>query len=180
MALVNCTECKHEVSDSAVTCPHCGYALAAPVSPAPKPAAKGFPVWGIVLIVAGVLALVSMLLLGIMGAVAIPKLLSAIEKSKVGAAAGDIGAFNSALALYQVDVQSKTFPTGSLNQLYYDNVPGWAGPYMATIVPDPWGNAYEYVSNGREYYIQSVHRSDYHRAETIRYVFSNGVTESLP
>ena len=27
MALVNCPECKKEVSDTAVTCPHCGYQL---------------------------------------------------------------------------------------------------------------------------------------------------------
>ncbi len=27
MALVNCPECNHEVSDTAMTCPHCGYDL---------------------------------------------------------------------------------------------------------------------------------------------------------
>lgn len=180
MALTNCPECKREVSTLAATCPHCGYALAAPVPVAPGTAKNGFPVWGIVLIVIGGLVLVGVPVIGILAAVSIPKLHSAIERSKVGAAGGDIGAFNSALALYQVDVRSQTFPTVTLNQLYYDNVPGWSGPYMATIVPDPWGNAYEYVSDGHDYYVQSVHRSDFHRAETIRYVFSTGMMESIP
>lgn len=180
MALTNCPECKREVSSSAATCPHCGYGLAGPVAAAPGPVKRGFPVWGIVLIVLGGLAVIAIPVIGIMAAVAIPKLHSAIEKSKVGAAAGDIGAFNAALALYQVDVDAKSFPTVSLHQLYYDNAPGWAGPYMATITPDPWNNAYEYVSDGQDYYIQSVHRSDFRRAETIRYVFSTGTIESLP
>jgi predicted RNA-binding Zn-ribbon protein involved in translation (DUF1610 family) len=27
MALIKCPECRHEVSDTAETCPHCGYRL---------------------------------------------------------------------------------------------------------------------------------------------------------
>ena len=34
MALVKCPECKQDVSDTAETCPHCGYRLK---KPAPKP-----------------------------------------------------------------------------------------------------------------------------------------------
>lgn len=105
-------------------------------------------------------------------------------KNKVGAAAGDIGACNSALALYQVHLQAGRtdthFPTASLCQLVSNNAKGWAGPYMATITKDPWDNAYTYTSNGNNYTIQSVHESEYHRSETIRYVFSAGVMESIP
>ena len=101
------------------------------------------------------------------------------ESSPVGWTAGDIGAFNSALALYQVDTDSQ-FPKSTLMQLVSDNAPGWAGPYMATIASDPWNNAYTYTSNGTDYTIKSVHDSDYNRSETIRYVFSTGVMESLP
>ena len=32
MALVKCPECKKEVSDTAETCPHCGYRLKKPIS----------------------------------------------------------------------------------------------------------------------------------------------------
>lgn len=36
MALINCPECNHEVSDKASSCPHCGYEL-----PKPKPTFQG-------------------------------------------------------------------------------------------------------------------------------------------
>ncbi len=108
------------------------------------------------------------------------KLLSPQEKSKPGATMGDISAMNSALALYQVDVECKQFPATTLMQLYSDNAAGWAGPYMATITPDPWGNAYTYTSDGTNYTLQSVHDSDYNKSETIRYIAAGGKMESLP
>lgn len=124
--------------------------------------------------------LVVVAIIGILAAVAIPKLLSAIEKSKIGAAAGDIGAMNSAMALYQVDITSKKFPSTTLLQLVSDNASGWAGPYMATITTDPWENAYTYTSSGGNYTIQSVHKSDYQKGETVRYASDFGNIESLP
>lgn len=125
--------------------------------------------------------LVVVAIIGILAAVAIPKLLSAIEKSKVGASAGDIGAFNSALALYQVDLSTQKFPTSTLMQLYSDGASGWAGPYMATISNDPWDNKYTYTSSGSDYTIQSIHKSSgVAKSETIRYVFNAGVMESYP
>jgi hypothetical protein len=44
MALINCPECNKEVSDTALTCPHCGYQLKKPASvtpPAKKTDRKG-------------------------------------------------------------------------------------------------------------------------------------------
>ncbi|HNW93913.1 MAG TPA: type II secretion system protein GspG [bacterium] len=124
--------------------------------------------------------LVVVAIIGILAAVAIPKLLSAIEKSKVGATEGDIGAFNSALALYQVDLSGKKYPTSSLMQLYSDAATGWAGPYIATIMNDPWDNKYTYTSNGGDYTIVSVHVASIHKAETIRYIMNVGNMESYP
>ena len=96
-------------------------------------------------------------------------------------ASADIGAFNSALALYQVDLPSQRFPGTTLMQLYSDNATGWAGPYMATITNDPWGNHYTYTSSGSDYTIQSVHNSEsLHDRETIRYVYNSGVVEMCP
>lgn len=100
--------------------------------------------------------------------------------SPVNMASGDIGALNSALALYQVDVQCKQFPATTLMQLYSDNAAGWAGPYMATITPDPWNSAYTYSSDGISYTIQSVHDSPYNRSETLRYCSATGMMESIP
>jgi len=124
--------------------------------------------------------LVVVAIIGILAAVAIPKLLSAIEKSKCGAAAGDMGAMNSALALYQVDLHSQKLATTTLTQLVSDAASGWAGPYMATITTDPWGNAYVYTCNGSQYTIQSLHDSDYNKSETIRYCINTGIMESIP
>lgn len=124
--------------------------------------------------------LVVVAIIGILAAVAIPKLLSAIEKSKVGASAGDIGAMNSAMALYQVDVTCKKFPSTTLLQLVSDNAGGWSGPYMATITTDPWDNAYTFTSAGSSYTVQSLHNSDYNKSETVRYCSNSGVMESLP
>jgi len=109
----------------------------------------------------------------------VPKLIGAPEKSTVGTAAGDIGAFNSALVLYQVDCDSE-FPRTTLMQLYSDNAAGWAGPYMATITDDPWENSYTYTTSGTDYTIQTIHINNIHKSETIRYVFSSGVMESYP
>lgn len=124
--------------------------------------------------------LVVVAIIGILAAVAIPKLLSAIEKSKCGSAAGTIGAVNSAMSLYQVDLTVKGFPVVGLTQLYSDAAPGWSGPYMATVTNDPWNNAYVYTGSAGFYTIQSKHKSDYGKAETIRYCFGTGVMESLP
>lgn len=125
------------------------------------------------------LAIVALLICGLAATCSRLPHFGTIEKAKVGAAAGDIGAFNSALALYQVDVQCKQFPV-TLLQLYSDNAAGWSGPYMATITPDPWDNAYTYTSDGSNYTIQSVHDASSDKSETIRYIFAQGMMESIP
>lgn len=102
-----------------------------------------------------------------------------LERSGVGAASGDIGAFNSALALYQVDLKAKTFPT-TMGQLLSDNAPGWSGPYLATISADPWGNTYTYTGGASNYTILSIHHSDYHKSETVRYILGEGILSTLP
>lgn len=101
---------------------------------------------------------------------------AAIERNKCYAAAGDIGAFNSALALYQVDVGR--YP-GKLQQVVRDSAPGWSGPYMNAIPRDPWGNNYSYRSQAGDYTIQSIHVTA-DGSKTIRYNLDRGVSETLP
>ena len=36
MALPKCPECKHDVSDKAAACPHCGYPISSPTSTKPR------------------------------------------------------------------------------------------------------------------------------------------------
>jgi len=124
--------------------------------------------------------LVVVAIIGILAAVAIPKLLSAMEKSKVGRVCGDLGALNSALSLYQVDSTPKKLPNTTLEQLVSDNIGGWNGPYIAVINHDPWGNVYSFTSTGGAYTIQSIHDSDYHKSETVRYCSETGEIETIP
>lgn len=109
----------------------------------------------------------------------VPEVRATSERSSFGAAHGDIGAFNSALALYQVDVDSKCFPD-TLAKLLRDDVPGWSGPYMATITRDPWGCDYQYQSNGKDYTISLSHSRE--SGIDIHYCMSQGVMvdSSLP
>ncbi|HNW91436.1 MAG TPA: type II secretion system protein GspG [bacterium] len=152
-------------------------AAQSPAAPAPRRQAapvRQASTNPLVLVLAGVLVVA---VLAFCGRALIP---CGEPRSKVGAAAGDIGAFNSALALYQVDVKVQQFPATTLMQLYSDNADGWAGPYMATITDDPWGNRYVYTSDGSTYTIQSLHNASYNKSETIRYIFNLGVMESYP
>lgn len=41
MAIIQCPECKHEVSDQAVSCPHCGYPIAERISKKKKSSRAG-------------------------------------------------------------------------------------------------------------------------------------------
>lgn len=36
MALIKCPECKHDISDKAISCPHCGYPMNSPTSTKPR------------------------------------------------------------------------------------------------------------------------------------------------
>jgi len=103
-----------------------------------------------------------------------------LERLKIGAATGTIGAFNSALKLYREDVTSGQLPE-HLVQVVDDDVDGWGGPYMATITHDPWGNDYIYRANGTDYTLMSIHDQFYFdNSETIRYNLSNGEITYLP
>jgi len=103
-----------------------------------------------------------------------------IEKSKIGAAHGDIRAMVNALENYARDTSDSSYPNVSLTQLVNDNSTAWRGPYIARITGDPWGNDYIYSSNGRTYTVQSVHESDENWAETIRYCLATGEIEAIP
>lgn len=96
-----------------------------------------------------------------------------------GAASADIGAFNSALALYQTNCTTKQFPT-QLTQLVSDTAAGWAGPYLATINNDPWGNEYIYTGVADNYTLLSIHDAGKPQAQTIRYIKSDGYITMLP
>ncbi|HNW94130.1 MAG TPA: type II secretion system protein GspG [bacterium] len=103
-----------------------------------------------------------------------------LDRLKINAARGDIGAYNSALALYHDDVNSHRYPA-ALQQLCSDNAAGWAGPYMATVTNDPWDNAYQYHATGGSYSICSVHHTlGAGQGITVRYTLGDTEIAILP
>lgn len=77
-----------------------------------------------------------------------------IDISNEKAAKAEKSLQNLAIALGRYRYHAGVYPStdDALAQLAKTrlNVPGWLGPYIAEIKPDPWGNEYVYVNNGDE------------------------------
>lgn len=61
MAMIKCPECGKDISDTATSCPNCGYVITkktVDISPTPVPDLQKKPVAGIVCIVAGIIAVI--------------------------------------------------------------------------------------------------------------------------
>lgn len=94
--------------------------------------------------------LVVVAIIGILAAIALPKLFGAICQSKVGQVDGVNGSINAALAMYYAD--NTTFPldatSGGVNVSTYI-----VTKYMATSPISPWTNSpvYKFASDGTIY-----------------------------
>ncbi len=72
--------------------------------------------------------LVVVTIIGILAAAAIPKLLAAMDKARVGRCNADIAAVKSAASMYYMDLSYYPTGTGGMTTSYLDNVPkGGAG-----------------------------------------------------
>lgn len=91
--------------------------------------------------------LVVVAIIGILAAIAMPKLFSALCSSKVGRVDGVFGSINSAMALYYSE-SSHTLPTAASAV----NVSTYIVPkYMSTTPESPWSAPYYYVGDGSSY-----------------------------
>ena len=95
--------------------------------------------------------LVVMVIIGLLGALVVPRLFKNVGKSKVTAAKAQIAAFETALGAYRLDVG--TFPTTEDGLQALRTKPAsanhWDGPYLPKDIPlDPWGNPYVYKFPG--------------------------------
>jgi len=85
-----------------------------------------------------------------------PEILRNASDAKVQAARAQIEMFGLALESYRLDNDRFPSTDQGLNSLRIlprvgDLPRNWRGPYLRRPVPvDPWGNAYRYVSPGRE------------------------------
>jgi general secretion pathway protein G len=91
--------------------------------------------------------LLVVVIIGILAAVAVPKLTGRQKQAKEAAARADVENISTALKLYELD--NGDFP-GSLQGLINNSgAKNWRGPYLEKGVPkDPWGNDYVYQKPG--------------------------------
>ena len=98
--------------------------------------------------------MVVVVIIGILGALVVPKLLGRTGESRVTAAKVDISTLNQALKLYKLDNQRYPTTEQGLQALIQKPTSGpaangWkAGGYLEKLPKDPWGNPYQYLSPG--------------------------------
>ena len=98
--------------------------------------------------------MVVVVIIGILGALVVPKLLGRTGESRVVAAKTDIATLMQALKLYKLDNQR--YPTTEQGLIALTTKPtsgpsanGWKdGGYVEKLPKDPWGNSYQYLSPG--------------------------------
>jgi general secretion pathway protein G len=98
--------------------------------------------------------MVVVVIIGILGALVVPKLLGRTGESRVVAAKTDIATLMQALKLYKLDNQR--YPTTEQGLTALTTKPtsgpsanGWKeGGYVEKLPKDPWGNSYQYLSPG--------------------------------
>ena len=99
--------------------------------------------------------MVVVVILGILGAMIVPRIIGRADEARVVAAKQDIASLMQALKLYRLD--NLRYPTSEqgLQALVArpdtpPAPPNWkAGGYVERLPKDPWGNAYQYLNPGR-------------------------------
>jgi general secretion pathway protein G len=113
--------------------------------PQRKRPARGFTLVEIMVVV---------VIIGILGALVVPKLLGRTGDARVSAAKVDIATLMQALKLYKLDNQRYPTTEQGLQALMTKPTTGpvsnaWkTGGYVEKLPKDPWGNAYQYLSPG--------------------------------
>ncbi|MEX0711794.1 MAG: type II secretion system major pseudopilin GspG [Pirellulales bacterium] len=99
--------------------------------------------------------LLVLVILVILGSFAVLQVRGAGRKARVNAAKAQIGAFKSALDMYEFDVGQYPSTSAGLDALLYapaelENSAKWGPePYIEKNPPDPWDREYQYVYPGK-------------------------------
>lgn len=96
--------------------------------------------------------LIVMIILGLLAALAGPRLIQKVGSSKIKTARTQISMFETALDAYRLDVGSYPSTDQGLTALTLDpGITGWDGPYLSKDLPsDPWNNPYVYAQPGEQ------------------------------
>ena len=100
--------------------------------------------------------LLVVVIIGILAAVAVPRLGGRVGQSQVSAAKASIGAIGTAIDLYEFD--NGRLPESLNNLMTKGSEPNWNGPYLrkAESLKDPWGNDFQYTKQGNNYTVASA------------------------
>ena len=98
--------------------------------------------------------MVVVVIIGILGALVVPKLMGKPQEARITAAKVDISSLMQALKIYKLDNQR--YPTTEQGLKALTEKPssgpaanGWkTGGYVDKLPKDPWGNPYQYLSPG--------------------------------
>ena len=98
--------------------------------------------------------MVVVVIIGILGALVVPKLMDKPHQARVTAAKSDIGALMQALKMYKLDNQRYPSTEQGLKALVEKptsgpSANGWkSGGYVDKLPTDPWKNPFQYMSPG--------------------------------
>ncbi len=100
--------------------------------------------------------LLVVVIIGILAAVAVPRLGGRVAQSQVAAARASIGAIGTAIDLYETD--NGRLPDSLQNLMTKGSEPNWNGPYLrkAESLKDPWGNEFQFTKQGNIYTVASA------------------------
>jgi general secretion pathway protein G len=100
--------------------------------------------------------LLVVVIIGILAAVAVPRLGGRVGQSQVAAARAGVGAIGTAIDLYETD--NGKLPESLQNLITKGSEPNWNGPYLrkAESLKDPWGTEFQYSKNGNVYTVASA------------------------
>lgn len=101
--------------------------------------------------------LVVLAIIGLISALVGPRVLAQLSDSRERAAKLQIEAFSSALDIFYIDIGRYPLPAEGLAALVQkpSSLQVWNGPYLRSegIPLDPWGNEYNYTSDGKSFRI---------------------------
>jgi general secretion pathway protein G len=98
--------------------------------------------------------MVVVVIIGVLGALVVPKLMGRTGEARITAAKSDISSLMSALKLYKLDNQRYPTTEQGLKSLVEKptsgpSANGWkTGGYVDKLPNDPWGNPYQYLAPG--------------------------------
>ena len=96
--------------------------------------------------------LLVVVIIGILAAVAVPRLGGRVGQSQIAAARASVGAIGTAIDLYETD--NGKLPDSLQSLINKGSEANWNGPYLrkAESLKDPWGNEFQYSKTGDNTY----------------------------